>query len=140
MTEPKYFPNVPSAPLLAVVEPKIRQWGFGQPAYKRLGVADRTVREWREARDHPGTGKGRPTVEWRKADQILVNIGLHWWDVWTAENSNTKATPNGYEDVLIAFTGECGRDPCEVKECRCHKIRRSLEYQERKAAQLAMAA
>jgi hypothetical protein len=136
MTEPKYFPNVASAPLLAVVEPKIRKWGYGQPAYKRLGVADRTVREWREARDHPGTGKGRPTVEWRKADMILMRIGYHWWDVWTPENT----TAEEYENVLIAFTGTCGRDPCEVKECRCHKIRRSLEYQERREAQLALVA
>jgi hypothetical protein len=126
MTEPKYFPNVPSGPLLDGGEQKIRKWGFGQATYKRLGVADRTIREWREARNNPP--KGRPTVEWTKADQILTNIGLHWWDVWTPTNT----TPEQYEDVLIAFTGECGRDPCEVKDCRCHKIRRSLAYQDRR--------
>ena len=91
-------PEIPLGPLFAAVEALrerlgIRIEGSGDEYVmfcERLGVSDRTLREWRQDK--------RNMVRLSTADQILTGVGWNWFDVYCKPaNGHKSGRP---EDVL----------------------------------------
>lgn len=88
------FPTLPANQLAAQLDSYMMRMSLTEEAFARhLGMAAKRLREYRE------DGK---RCEFNKADKALCVIGLHWWEVWTEENTDEDDLGN----VEFAFTGE----------------------------------
>lgn len=108
-------PEIPGEPLfrfvVAHVDRRLQQmvWENELEAVEKLGVSDKTLREWRRRR--------RKVVRAETADRLFTNMGVSWWDVYP-KPANGHATgcsrdvlryideAETYIAASLAFTGE----------------------------------
>jgi hypothetical protein len=89
------FPSLPPRPLGRAVMRKLDRGLNLENQVKRWGVEYRTAQKWID-----GT---IGTVEFNTADKVLCRLGLHWWDVWTPQNT---PDPEELRRIQRAFEGD----------------------------------
>jgi DNA-binding XRE family transcriptional regulator len=82
---------LPGGPLGEALERMVCEALRKEELARKLGTTSKTINAWR-------AGRG---VEPELADKVLLRTHLHWWDVWTEENTE----PDALARVRRAFEG-----------------------------------
>ena len=85
-------PELPVAPLAALLDRMIERGTDSGVLCDRLGISDRTLRAWRVG--------DRRSVRLDLADRILLELGLLWFDVWTPDD------PESYQRAVEVWEGQ----------------------------------